>query len=310
MATTQIVLSLVKLFIMIVPGYVLANKNIIDEHQSKGVTSIITCLTWPCLIVASLQREFSVGLCINMGILAAVMVAELAVACLMSVIIGRCFKLEKNVRYLMMFMLMFGSTGFMGIPVCSALYGSEGVFYAALAESVQNVFVFTLGLIMMGRSAGRPAELSVKNFINPGFVSVVAGLGLFFARITLPNVIAVPVETIGATTSPLVMLVVGYQLGRIGLRELFSDIRIYVLSAVKLIVTPLIFLVLVRLLFPGMNVLLRSIIIETAMPVAACTTIFTRQYDGDVEFATKGVMLSTLLSVITLTGFALIVEMI
>ena len=106
------------------------------------------------------------------------------------------------------------------------------------------------------------------------------------------------------------MLVVGYQLGRIGLRELFSDIRIYVLSAVKLIVTPLIFLVLVRLLFPGMNVLLRSIIIETAMPVAACTTIFTRQYDGDVEFATKGVMLSTLLSVITLTGFALIVEMI
>ena len=32
MATTEIILSLVKLFLMIIPGYILSKKNIIDEH--------------------------------------------------------------------------------------------------------------------------------------------------------------------------------------------------------------------------------------------------------------------------------------
>lgn len=67
MATTEIILSLVKLFLMIIPGYILSKKNIIDEHQCKGVSSLVVNLTWPCLIVCSLQMAFSVELVINMA---------------------------------------------------------------------------------------------------------------------------------------------------------------------------------------------------------------------------------------------------
>ena len=80
MATTQIILSLVKLFLMIIPGFVLSKANVIDEHQSKGISSVIVNLTWPCLIVISLQRDFSKELCVNMGILAAAMVCAIGIA--------------------------------------------------------------------------------------------------------------------------------------------------------------------------------------------------------------------------------------
>lgn len=310
MATTQIIISLIKLFLMIIPGFILSKACIIDEHQSKGISSVIINLTWPCLILMSLQREFSKELCINMGILAIVMVADILVAFLFAKTISKGLKLERSLTYLMTFMLMFGNTGFMGIPVCNALYGGEGTFYAALIDCVQDVFIFTAGLIMIEKSTGKHIGLSIRHFLTPGFASIVIGLGLFIGRITLPGVIAGPMETIGAATSPLAMLVVGYQLGQVSFREMFSDVRIYILSAAKLIVLPLLFMFLLMLVFPEMSILTKALIVEMATPIAAVSTIYTQQYDGNVEFATKSVMLSTLLSIVTLSVFAVIVELI
>ena len=310
MATTQIIASLIKLFLMIIPGFVLSKARIIDEHQSKGISSIIINLTWPCLIVMSLQRAFSKELCINMGILAIIMVSDIIIAFALAKCISKGLKLEKSLTYLMTFMLMFGNTGFMGIPVCNVLYGGEGTFYAALIDCIQDVFIFTAGLIMIEKSTGRHIGLSIKHFMTPGFASIVIGLGLFLGGITLPAVVAGPLQTIGAATSPLAMLVVGYQLGQVRFREMFSDVRLYILSAAKIIVVPLIFMLVLMLVFPEMNILTKVLIVEMATPIAACTTIYTQQYDGNVEFATKGVMLSTVLSIVTLSAFAVIVELI
>ncbi|MCR5482017.1 MAG: AEC family transporter [Clostridia bacterium] len=309
MAATQIILSLVKLFLMIIPGFILSKKGIIDEHQSKGISSIIINLTWPCLIIMSLQREFSRELCINMGILALVMVADILAAFVVAKAISKGLKVEKSLTYLMIFMLMFGNTGFMGIPVCTVLYGGEGTFYAALIDCVQDIFIFTAGLVMIEKSTGSHIGLSIRHFMTPGFASIVIGLGLFVGGITLPEIISGPLEVIGSATSPLAMLVVGYQLGSVSFREMFSDLRLYVLSIAKTIIMPLIFMLLLLLIFSEPGVLVKTLIIEMAAPVAACTTIYSQKYGGDVEFATKGVMLSTLISIVTLSAFAVIVEM-
>ena len=240
---------------MIIPGFILSKLNVIDEHQSKGISSVIINLTWPCLIVISLQREFSKELCINMGILAAAMVAAISIAFVLARAASKFMKLESSKTYLLMFMLMFGNTGFMGIPVCNVLYGGEGTFYAALVDCVQDVFIFTAGLIMIEKSTGKHIGLSIRHFLTPGFASIVIGLLLFVCRITLPQVVFVPMETIGSATSPLAMLVVGYQLGKVNFREMIGDKRLYILSFLRLLVIPAIFLVMLMLIFPEMTLL-------------------------------------------------------
>lgn len=310
MATTQIITSLIKLFLMIIPGYALGRSNVMTEEQSKGLSTIIVNVTWPCLIVISLQRDFSKELCVNMGILAAAMVGAVIIAFLLACVLCKGMKLDKAKTYLLTFMLIFGNTGFMGIPVCTVLYGGEGTFYAALIDAVQDVFIFTVGILLIERSTGKHIGLSIKHFFTPGVASIVIGLGLFVAGITLPEIIAVPMETVGSATSPLAMIVVGYQLGRLSFKDLISDKRLYIMSAVRLLVMPLIFLGAVMLIFPDMNLLCKVLVVEMATPVAACTTIYSQQYGGDVGFATKGVMLSTVLSIVTLSAFAVIVEII
>ena len=309
MAATQIILSLGKLFLMIIPGFVLARLHLINERQSKGISTIIIYLTWPCLIIMSLQRAFSVTICINMGILAVVMICEFAVAFIIAKLISKGMKVGASLSYLMIFMLMFGTTGFLGIPVCNALYAAEGTFYAALVESVQNIFVFTLGLALIEKSTGTRIGFSAARFLTPGFASVVIGLGLFATGATLPAILAEPMQSIGSATSPLAMIVIGYQLGKMRSGELFGDARLYALSTAKMILTPLIFMILIILFFPEMNTLAKVLILEIAMPVATSSAIFTQQYDGNTGFATKGIMLSTVIAIITLPAFAILVEL-
>ena len=310
MATSQIILSLVKLFLMIIPGIVLSRTGVLNEQQSKGISSVVVNVTWPCLIVMSLQREFSRELVLNMGILLVLLIANMIVAYILSRAACRLMKMDQSKTYLMTFMLIIGNTGFMGIPVCTALYGPEGTFYAALIDSIFDIFIFTGGMILIEKSTGKHIGLSPKHFMTPGFWSIIIGLGLFVARVTLPEIIAGPMQVIGSATSPLAMMIVGYQLGKIKFRELVGDPRLYVLSGIKLLLLPLIFLIIVHLIFPDMPLLAKVLAVEFATPVGVVSTIYTQQYDGDVSFATRGVMLSTVLSLLTLTLFAIAAEMI
>ena len=310
MATTQIVLSLVKLFLMIIPGVLLSKAGALNEQQSKGISSVVVNVTWPCLIVMSLQREFSTELVINMGILAVLLIANMIVAFILARLACRAMKLELSKTYLITFMLIVGNTGFMGIPVCNALYGAEGTFYAALIDSIFDIFIFTGGMIMIEKSTGTHIGFSPKHFLTPGFISILVGLALFVGRITLPEIISGPLEVIGSATGPLAMMIVGFQLGRMKLREFAGDLPIYVLCALKLLVLPLIFLIVVHMIFPDMPLLAKVLAVEFATPVGVVSTIYTQQYDGDVQFATRGVMLSTVLSLLTLTLFAIAAEMI
>lgn len=310
MATMEIIKSLVKLFLMLIPGFLLSKAHIIDEHQSKGISAVIVNITWPCLIVISLQREFSMELCLNMGRLVLVSVVAVIIAYILAKLMCSGMKIESSKAYIISFMLMFGNTGFMGIPVCTALYGAEGTFYAALLDAIMDIFIFTVGLVFIEKSTGAHIGISIKHFLTPGVFSIIIGIGLFVARIMLPDLIAVPLQTVGSATTPLAMFVVGFQIGNIPFRQLFGDKRIYVMSALRLLAMPIIFFAGVYLLFPEMNLFAKVVIVEMAMPVAACTTIYSEQYGGDVAFATKGVLLSTIISLITLSAFAVLVELI
>lgn len=308
MATAEIILSLVKLFLMIIPGYILSKKNIIDEHQCKGVSSIVINLTWPCLIVCSLQMAFSVELVINMGYIAVAMLAAMVIAYAFAKGTCRVMNIDKSKAYLITFMLMFGNTGFMGIPVCTVLYGQEGTFYAALLDAIGDIFIFTVGLLLIEKSTGKHIGLGIKHFLTPGFASIVIGIGLFVSGIQLPDVIYMPLDKIGSATTPLAMFVVGYQLGNIHFKEMIGDIRLYAMSALKLLAMPVIFYAVMMIVFGELSLFAKVVVLEMAMPVAACTTMYSEQYDGDVGFATKGVLLTTVISIITLSIFAVIIE--
>ena len=104
------------------------------------------------------------------------------------------------------------------------------------------------------------------------------------------------------------MIIVGSHLADIRFRELFTNKYSYLVCLLKLIVAPAIALVLVRLIIGTGSLLSTVIVIQAAMPVAMCSVIFSEQYKADVSFATKGVLLTTLMCIFTIPLFAVLLQ--
>ena len=189
MVVWPILSSLIMIFILIVPGVFFKRKNIFTVEQNGAINSIVVNLTWPCLVIDAMQMEFSMQILKDCGYIMVVCVIILALMFVLSFPFAKMVKLTKRKRYVTIFMLMFGNTGFIGIPVIQALYGTDAVFYAAIVELINDVLIFTVGIMLIQMSAGADLKVGFKQFINPGLIGVIIGLILFLLNIQLPEVI-------------------------------------------------------------------------------------------------------------------------
>jgi len=303
-------LSLLKIFLILLPGVYFGRKNIIDEKQCEGISSIVVNIAWPCLVITALQMDFSETLLINSGLLAGAFVVVSVLAYAVGMVLCRFLKTDDQITYLIIYMFLFSNTGFMGIPVCETLYGEEGVFYAALMDSLSDVFVFTVGTFLVKKSMGVTIKNNPKELITPGLISIVIGVSLFLLDIKLPAVLGETLATVGGITTPLAMFIIGYKLGKMKIKDMLGDRTAYIVSGFRLLVLPTVVLLALWGFGVEMTVLTKVIAMEIAMPVATCTVIFVEQYKGNTPFASKCVLLSTLMSVVTIPIFAMLMEMV
>jgi predicted permease len=308
MGTLQSLNSLAMIFIMIIPGIILAKKNVLSGEQEKGLSSIVANLTWPCLVIDAMQISFSKKILAQCGYTFIIMVGVFVVALGIATVLVKVMKMEKHKSYIFTFMLIFANTGFMGIPVINALYGKSAVFYASIVEMVQDLFLFTAGIMLIQMSTGAQRRINLKAMLSPGIFGVAIGFCLFLFDLKLPGFLGDSIGIIGDATTPLTMIAIGLQIGHIPFKELVGDVSMYVLSFAKLIVVPGILLFVMIFVLRDTSMMSKVVIMEFAMPVAACATIFSQQYGADVAFATKGVLLSTVISIATLSVFTVLLD--
>lgn len=305
MATVQILNSLAMIFIMIIPGLILKKRHIIDEAQTKGMSALIVNVTWPCLVIDAMQVKYTPEIFDKCKYAFLILAVIFAVAFLISLSIVKIRKLERSKSGILAFMLIFGNTGFIGIPVINALYGKTAVFYASIVEMVNDVLMFTFGIMLIQYSAGAKTKMELREFLSPGIFGVLIGFILFVTDTQLPGFLGDTVRIIGSATTPLSMMVIGSQLGELKFKEIIS-IDISIATIFKLLVIPMISILFIRVILGDNSLLATVIIMDFAMPVAACTAIFSQQYNGDVNFATKGILISTLFCLVTIPIFAII----
>ena len=309
MVISEILTSLVMIFLLIIPGIIFRKKDIISAAQSDGISSLAVNITWPCLVVDAMQMDFSAAVLKDSGYMMAAAMVVFAMTAVVTLVLSKLLRLDNSKRYITAFMLLFGNTGFIGIPVIRALYGTEAVFFAAILEMVNEVVIFTIGMMLIQMSAGAKLRFEPKLFLNPGLIGVIVGLLLFLLDIRLPEVIGGAVEMVGDATTPLTMFLIGYQLSGLKAKEILKDASIYVISFTKLLIVPVLALIVLRVAVGDFSLLEKVLIMSFAMPAGSVSVIFSQQYRGETAFATKTVLLSTLFSIVTIPVFAVMMEM-
>ena len=136
-----------------------------------------------------------------------------------------------------------------------------------------------------------------KNVLtHPCLVAIYLGLICMVTQVKLPAVITATVKYLGDCNSALTMLIVGTILADVKITTIFNkDTAMF--SVFRLIILPAAALVVGL----GLDAISLGIsVLMTGMPAGATAAIFAARYDSDALFATRCVVMTTLMSMLTL----------
>lgn len=301
-AFLSVILEVAVILLLILVGYFTVKKGMFTKESLGSITSFLLYIVTPCLIVSSFLSA-EPGKLDGWTMLLAVVLPALSIV--ISIAVSYLFFRREPLgrRRVLRFSTVFCNVGFMGIPLVEGIVGSEGVLYGSFFIAVFNIFCWTYGYVMMGGGKVRLKAL----LLNPGVIGIVIGLPLYLLDVPVPALIERPIELISALNTPLAMIVVGGYIAQVKLRAFVSDLAVYKMAVLRLVVAPLLYLALVWLLRPD-ETLLMSTVIQAATPVAANCVLFAVQYGSDAELASKSVAVSTALSVVTIPLLTVLVQ--
>lgn len=297
--------QMLALFILMLIGYACGRKDILDAATTKKISWLVVNVANVAMILqAGLdnQNDMPKETLLIVGVLAALMYVLLI---LLAAVLPFLLRAKKETYGIYRTMLVFSNVGFMGFPLLLALAGTQAVLYAAIFQFLFSFLLYSYGItnISGGREGG---GFEWKRMINPGLIACVLAIVSFFAKVDMPDFVDTTLKNLANLTAPLSMLVIGQSFTEFKLTELFTDVRLLIFTAIKMLVIPIAAMLLVKQWVTDPTILTVCLVMLST-PVASMTAMFAQQYDGDYELASRGVALSTLLAVVTMPLVSMVV---
>ncbi len=289
------------LFLLMIIGAVLTWKRIITADGQKLLTDLVMDVTLPASIIKSFQMELSRELlesCLEIFLVA---IAIQVGTFLLSALLYRGISDEKH-RKVLQYATICSNAGVLGNPIAEGIFGSMGLLYASIYLIPQRTFMWSAGLTYYTRCPSKK-ELARKVLTHPCIIAVAFGMVLLVTGTTLPGFLGSTVNSIAGANTAVSMMLIGSFLVGVNVKSMFQK-TFYYYSFVRLFLIPFLVFVPCRLL--GLDSMVTGVsTILAAMPAASSTAILAAKYECDEVFASKCVVFTTVLSMVTIPVWCL-----
>lgn len=297
----------IEIFLLLIVGYVLGKIRMISVQTRNQLTDIVVCVILPCSILCSFQMNLSPE------ILKATIYVLITAFCIQLFYMGLNLflyrKFPKEEQAACKYSTMVTNASFIGIPVIGAVYGTTGVLYASIFVIPQRIFMWLYGLPLYAKVDKK--EVVRKILTHPCVVSIFAGIGIMYLYtngIYLPDSISSTLSALGNCTTAICLIVIGSVLSDLKLKEMFS-VHAAIFSIYRLFLIPLVLIFILRL--TPLDTLARQVcVLLSAMPAPTTTVILSQKYGRNPEFASKVLVTSTLMSLISIPMIEYLVKII
>lgn len=304
----QIILSqMLMLFAMMLVGYFIWKKEWLSDVTYQHLSKIVVNIFNPILVVYGVMDKSSGGtsqlLLQNVGFVIFFYLFMIVFGIVL-VLILRPAKGERKIYRLM---TLFPNVGFMGIPVITSIFGTESMIYIVFYMLGYNLLLYTYGIVLAAKAAvdgGCAKQMQKqsgqwKRMINPGVIASVAAVFIFVFQIKMPTAVVTFCDYMGNATIPLSMLLIGVSIARADLKSIFTNVRAYAFTALKMVVLPIGMILLLKGL-PVDPIVFGVFALQLAMPVGSIVTLIVKESGADETCCTNGIVLSTLASIVTI----------
>ncbi|WP_313183326.1 AEC family transporter [Lacrimispora sp.] len=283
------------LFLLVAAGVVMRKKGILPEGAKTILTDLVIYLILPCNIINSFFIEFNLDILKGFAVIL-IIAGLIQIGCLMFAKIFYNREPESRKKVLQ-YGTVCSNAGFMGNPIAEGVYGAEGLMYASIFLIPQRIVMWSAGVSYFTESPDRKTVVK-KVLTHPCIIAVYIGLVLMITQVPLPAFLQNTIRSVGGCTTTVSMVLIGAILAEVEPGSIL-DWGIIRYAFIRLFLLPLLVYVCCRAfhvtpLLSGVSVLL------TGMPAGSTTAILASKYEGDYIFATKCVVVTTLLSLVTI----------
>ncbi len=289
------------LFGFIVIGYILVKLKVLPENSAKVLSKLENTIFIPALVMGTFIENFTIE---RIGAAWKLLSVSFIIACIaipFAILVSKLVTKDKYIQKIYTYGLSFSNFGFMGNAVVKSLF--PDIFFEYL--------VFTLPLWILIYIWGVPRLLiadsgkkhtfreSLKSFVNPMFIAMLIGMVIGLLNIELPEWTLSLINVSGDCMSPIAMILTGVVVSSISLKKTFTNVRIYIVSIIRLIIMPVLFIA-VASFFKISEATYICALCSLAMPLGLNTIVIPSALGKDTTIAAGMTVVSHLLSCITI----------
>lgn len=310
MSITIVLQQMIIIFILIGIGMILYHNKMLSEETSKQISGIIINVTNPAILVCSAFEDVPKVSLRELGIALISYIAVFAILIAIAFLIPYILGVPKKLHYAYQMLTIFGNVGFIGIPLSSAVLGSESLIFVSIFSLLFNLLIYTFGMSMLEKAASlqtaEGASVSdksitsgrLKKFINAGTISAAATIIFYLGDFPVPVIVSSTLSYTGRATTFLSMLVLGVSVAQITPKDIFSHPRLYIFTLLRQIIVPIGCVLLMRGLIEN-KLILNTMLLMVAVPAANMPLMIAKQMDMETESISQGIILTTILSLVT-----------
>ena len=305
------------LFLCIAIGFTLRKTHILPEDAGKVMSKLEAYVFCPALNLVTMAKYCTVE---TLGTHATnILLASCAVllAIGLAIPLSACIVRKKGgERGIYAYALAFANSGYMGDPLILALFGPATLAFYKIYTLPLNVGTYTWGVAQIMSGVWEKEEkggflATLRKLCNPPMLSLFAGafLGLTGLGNYLPDFAVSTLESLNSCLGPVAMLLVGFTVAGYHLPSLLKKKKVYVATALRLVILPAVIVGAIFGIKTLANLLLELDIGNTvlflcffsvATPLGLNTVIFPEAYGGDPEPGAAMALVSHTLCVITI----------
>ena len=301
---------LVLLMIMAV-GYLMGAGGWMTAAEKKFLSKYIVNIAVPCNCVVGLLNNLDRSSLAQAGMMVLAGVVSVTLDLLASAAVATLLRLPRERWGVFVAMAGLSNTLFIGIPVCTQLFGEASMPFIMLYYLGHTSFLQSVGVMLIERAGTRkgqgssPVDFLKDMFSKPPILSVFASILLLVLGLRPPEAVMRFAGYISDSVSPLALIYCGFIVYEVGLKNLRFLRGLPVMLVMRLVLSPVICFACCRA-FGLEGLALRVFVVESALPVVSQVTVMAGAYGADEEYAATGACLSILASFVTIPVLMLI----
>jgi predicted permease len=294
--------AVLQLFIVALGAGILVRRKLISQEQVKAISAVTVRVLLPCLIFASIIKQFQPG---QLRIWPIIPLVAVGIICIGLLAGAGVFSRELGAKRNMLTLCSIQNAAYVPLPVGSILFPDEFEkfkLYCFLYILGVTPILWSLGKYLISSTPG--VKIKFRELITPPFVANILAIALVLTRLRIfvPLVLVDSIELIGSATVPVAIFILGAVLGGISFRP-----RAYLpdaarVIAVKMVLVPVctIFVLYLTGLAESFPLLASFFVIEASSAPATAAVIQVKHYGGDEQKVGSIVLLSYLFCVIAM----------